>query len=121
MRYTFAEGTDNVVLSTFALDSVSGVIELIQQPNFESQPVYDFTVFAEDISDSPLNATVAVRLVDHSRFVQSCVTNVPSHVCSVVVLDTNEFAPVFHNLPYEATVLEEQNPPILVFTVRWSI
>ncbi len=36
---------------------------------------------------------------------------------SVEVLDTNEFAPVFQNLPYEASVQEGGTSPEFVFRV----
>ncbi len=44
-----------------ALNNTTGVITVIQELNFESLDEYTFTVFAQDVSSSPLNTSVAVR------------------------------------------------------------
>lgn len=48
-------------MSDFDLDEVTGVITVKQELNFEVISDYTFTVFARDISTSPLQTSVGVR------------------------------------------------------------
>lgn len=61
MTYSFAEDTTASILSTFSLNSVTGVLQLRVPVNFESATFYQFSVVARDRGSPAMSSTADVR------------------------------------------------------------
>ena len=86
-------------LTAFAIDSTTGVISVNRTLDRESQDTYQFEVIAEDTNNSARMALVQVR---------------------VIILDANDFAPVFNQAVYNFFLEEETSPGVVVGTVTAS-
>ncbi|XP_074012296.1 cadherin-related family member 2 [Numenius arquata] len=78
----------------FSVDSLTGNVTLRNYLDRETQPRLTMTVTVSD----RINAPVSRRL-------------------TVIVEDRNDNAPVFHNLPYQATIPENMTVNSIIFTV----
>lgn len=62
VTYGFAEGTTSSIESTFSLDRVTGLLELLVQVDFDSGLTsYDFSVVAMDRGSPAMTSTADVR------------------------------------------------------------
>ena len=95
LMYSFSDQT----LTVFAIDSTTGVISVNGTLDRESQDTYQFEVIAEDTNNSARMAFVLVR---------------------VVILDANDFAPMFSQAAYNFFLEEETSPGVVVGTVTAS-
>ena len=79
------------------INSSSGGVFLLAQPDYEQTSTYLVTITAVDQGDVPLSATAMLR---------------------VTVLDENDNTPIFLGAPYSAFVSEDASPGLLVLSVN---
>ena len=80
----------------FAVNSTTGDIYTAVELDYENTQQYNITIVATDAGSVPLSSTA---------------------VLSIDVMDINDNNPVFINLPYVASLEENLNEPILLFSV----